>query len=98
MLKRLSGQSHTVYTGFTVIDKPLGKTLAEYEKTQVTFRDLEEDEIERYLDTDNPLDKAGAYAIQDRSAIFVTKIEGCFYNVVGLPLTQFYSSLKRFLR
>lgn len=98
MLGRLSGKSHTVYTGFAVIDQPSGKTLTEYEKTRVTFRELEDEEIARYIEADNPLDKAGAYGIQDRSAIFVTGIQGCFYNVVGFPLTRFYSSLKRFLR
>lgn len=98
MLKRLAGRSHTVYTGFAVIDKPAGRNLAEYERTRVTFRDLGEDEIERYIEAEAPLDKAGAYGIQDRAAIFVSGVDGCFYNVVGLPLTKFYCSLKRFLR
>lgn len=97
MLQRLSGRTHTVYTGFALIDRPSGEILTEYEKTDVTFRELDEKEIETYIQTDSPFDKAGAYGIQDLSAIFVTKVDGCFYNVVGFPLTRFFVSARGFL-
>lgn len=96
MLKRLSGNMHKVYTGFTIIDTLQGKTLSDYEMTKVTFRTLSNDDIERYIDSKSPMDKAGAYGIQDFSAVFVEKIEGCFYNVVGFPLARFYESLQFF--
>ncbi len=96
MLRQLSGRIHTVYTGFAVVDKPSGMMICDYEKTQVTFRSIGNEEIEQYIKTDNPLDKAGAYGIQDKSAIFVNKVNGCFYNVVGFPLTKFYVLLRSF--
>ena len=61
----------------------------------MTFRKLEEPEIERYLDTDEPYDKAGAYGIQGMAAHFASRLSGCFYNVVGFPLTNFWVSLGR---
>jgi len=97
MLRQLSGRMHTVYTGFALVEKPSGKMISEYERTQVTFRSIGEDEIEQYVKLENPMDKAGAYGIQDKSAIFVSKVNGCFYNVVGFPLTRFYVSLRSFL-
>lgn len=97
MLKQLSGRSHTVYTGFAIIEHPSGQAVSDYDKTEVFFRDLSDEEIEHYVDTESPMDKAGAYGIQDESAVFVDKIEGCFYNVVGFPLTKFYTTLKSFL-
>ena len=97
MLRLLSGRRHTVYTGFAVIDLPSGKTVSDYERTEVYFRELSEGEIARYVETECPLDKAGAYGIQDLSAVFVDKVEGCFYNVVGFPVTKFYITMKSFL-
>jgi septum formation protein len=97
MLRKLSGKTHTVYTGFALIDCPGGQVLRDYETTRVTFRHLEDEEIRRYIELDHPFDKAGSYGIQDRSALFVTRIEGCYYNVVGFPLTRFYLRLKQFL-
>lgn len=94
MLSELSGNTHVVYTGFAIVEKPSGALVSEYERTQVHFRDLNEDEIEHYVQTEAPMDKAGAYGIQDRSAVFVDRIDGCFYNVVGFPLTKFYRTLK----
>lgn len=96
MLKKLSGQTHEVFTGFALLDRPGDHILTSYDRTSVTFRDLSDGEIEQYIQTGSPLDKAGAYGIQDQSAIFVKKIEGCFYNVVGLPLTRLYCSLFEF--
>jgi septum formation protein len=95
MLGRLSGRTHTVFTGFTLIHAASGKRLSDVERTAVTFRSIEEWEIADYVSTGSPMDKAGAYGIQDRSGLFVDRIEGCFYNVVGFPLTRFYEALKR---
>lgn len=98
MLRLLSGREHRVYTGFTLYEVPGGRSFRDYEVTSVKFRTLEESEIEEYVRSGSPLDKAGAYGIQDdRGAVFVERINGCFYNVVGLPLTKFYVSLKHFL-
>ncbi len=98
MLKYLSGKTHAVYTGFAIVEKPTGRMVSEYERTLVTFRKLEDQEIEDYINTESPLDKAGAYGIQDQSAIFAERIEGCFYNVVGLPLTKFYVTFRNFVK
>lgn len=98
MLTLLSGREHRVYTGFTIIEKPSGKSASDVEVTKVRFRELDGEEIKQYVRSGSPLDKAGAYGIQDDfGAVFVEKIEGCFYNVVGFPLAKFYLSLKRFL-
>ncbi len=97
MLRQLSGRTHTVYTGFTLIDQPSGRLHSDYERTEVVFRKIDDAEISRYVQTESPLDKAGAYGIQDKSSIFVSKVNGCFYNVVGLPVTKFYVALRDFL-
>ena len=96
MLQYLSGKTHTVFTGFAIVDMPKGEMVSDYEKTLVTFRCMEREEIEAYVRTQNPLDKAGAYGIQDQSAVFVKKIDGCFYNVLGFPITKFYITLRDF--
>jgi len=98
MLKFLSGNEHRVYTGFTIIDKPSNQIISDYEMTKVTFRSLEMWEIEQYVKVAQPYDKAGAYGIQDESAVFVEKIEGCYYNVMGLPLTKLFKLLLPFLK
>jgi septum formation protein len=96
MLKLLSGNTHIVYTGFAVYNTDTKKLLAGIEKTFVTFRKLEQLEIEEYVRSGSPLDKAGAYGIQDDfGAVFISKINGCFYNVVGLPLPKLYLTLKK---
>jgi septum formation protein len=97
MLKKLSGREHTVYTAFTIVDRPTNKMISDIESTLVKFRELEETEILEYVRSGSPADKAGAYGIQDDyGALFVEKINGCFYNVVGFPLTKFYITLKKF--
>jgi septum formation protein len=97
MLKSLSGREHTVYTAFTIVDKPTNEMVSDIESTLVKFRELEEQEILEYIESGSPADKAGAYGIQDDyGALFVEKINGCFYNVVGFPLTKFYITLKKF--
>lgn len=88
MLHRLSGKTHAVYTGIA-LQKDDG-VWTHAEMTLVTFRDLTEDEIEAYVETGEPSDKAGAYGIQGRGAILVEKIEGDYANVVGLPLSALY--------
>ncbi len=93
ILEKLSGKIHQVYTGFTLIEKG-GRTVSDYEETSVAFHPLSDWEIASYVDTGCPLDKAGAYGIQGRSGLFVKSIKGCFYNVVGFPLTKFYEQLK----
>lgn len=98
MLRMLSGRTHTVCTGFTILEKPGGRHVSDADETTVQFRALDDDEIREYVRTGTPLDKAGAYGIQDdRGAVFVERIEGCFYNVVGFPLTKFYVSFRKFL-
>jgi len=96
ILKRLSGKTHSVYTGFSIFNSNNGKTITDYEKTLVTFRKLTNNEINDYIKTGSSMDKAGAYGIQDDfGAVFIKKINGCYYNVVGLPLTKLYQSLLR---
>ena len=96
MLTSLSGKTHEVFTGFTLIQSG-GPRFSDVERTSVAFRNLEAWEIDDYVATGGPLDKAGGYGIQDRSGLFVDRIDGCFYNVVGFPLTKFYEGLKRIL-
>lgn len=98
MLRRLSGRSHWVITGVVVQDRQTGKALAWSEKTRVTFRPLKEEEIQAYLETGEPFDKAGAYAAQGRAAKFILRIEGCFFNVVGLPVARVCQELERISR
>lgn len=91
MLTLLSGRKHEVFTGITLIDVPSHRREQAIEKTDVWFRSLDPEEIRMYVQTGSPMDKAGAYGIQDDyGAVFVEKIHGCFYNVVGLPLSRFY--------
>ena len=98
MLKLLSGREHSVYTGFAMIDVGSKKHVAGVEETKVRFRKLDEKEIVSYTDSGSPMDKAGSYGIQDDyGAVFVEKVIGCFYNVVGFPLARFYSTLQRFI-
>jgi septum formation protein len=98
MLQRLSGRTHTVFTAFALLDRPTERHFVDVEETKVTFRPLPIDEIREYVAGGSPLDKAGAYGIQDDyGAVFVTKIEGCYYNVVGLPLARLYMRLAEFI-
>ena len=98
ILSKLSGRTHIVYTGFVVRNIDKKKQIIDYEKTKVTFRKLSAKEIREYIKTGSPMDKAGAYGIQDDfGAVFIGKIEGCYYNVVGLPLAKLYKSLLEIL-
>lgn len=97
MLRSLSGRFHEVFTGFSLLENPGGRCISDFEKTRVHFRDLCDWEIDHYVATQSPMDKAGAYGIQDQSAVFADRIEGCFYNVVGFPLSKFYTAMKIFI-
>ena len=85
MLKKLSGRWHSVYSGLAVIDTEINKELVGYEKTDIKFKELSEKEIIDYVKTGEPLDKAGAYGIQEYGGVFVDEIKGSFSTVVGLP-------------
>jgi septum formation protein len=99
MLRKLSGRSHVVITAFALLDQPGGRMRVEAEHTMVTFRALSDDEISEYVRGGSPMDKAGAYGIQDDyGAVFVTRVEGCFYNVVGLPVARLFVTLQEFLK
>ena len=87
-LKKLSGRRHQVHTGLALIP-PAGDALSACATTQVHMRPLAKTAIDDYVDSGEPMDKAGSYGIQGLAAPFVDRIEGCFYNVVGLPLTLF---------
>ncbi|MBD3306468.1 septum formation inhibitor Maf [candidate division KSB3 bacterium] len=96
MLSRLSGKVHRVITGLALIaTSPSPATLVQHETTQVKMTTLSRQEISRYIDTGEPLDKAGAYAIQGRGAAFIEWIHGCYPNVVGLPLFRFLQMVKQ---
>lgn len=95
MLKKISGKRHTVYTGVCVIDADKKITLVDFEKSFVYIKNMSDDEITQYIKTGEPFDKAGAYAIQGFGSLIVEKIEGCFYNVVGLPLYKLNTMLQK---
>jgi septum formation protein len=92
MLKLLSGQVHSVVTGLALING--SREVTGWEKTLVKMRPLEEQEIKAYVATGEPMDKAGAYGAQGRAAIFVERVEGCYFNVVGLPLARLAAMLQ----
>jgi septum formation protein len=96
MLGRMGGRRHRVITGFTILDTETGKAVSKAVETMVYFRKLDGEEIEAYVRTGEPLDKAGAYAIQGLGALLVDRIEGDYYNVIGLPLSSLARELKRF--
>jgi septum formation protein len=96
MLKTLQNRSHRVYTGFVLLSGE--RTHTEYATTTVEFEPMSDKEITRYLLAVKPYDKAGSYGIQDTlMACYVKRIEGCYYNVVGLPLSRVFKALKAFL-
>ncbi|ADQ40792.1 maf protein [Caldicellulosiruptor acetigenus I77R1B] len=95
MLRKISGKWHTVYTGVCIIDGPSERILVEYEKSNVYIKQMSDEEILSYISTKEPFDKAGAYAIQGFGSLIVERIEGCFYNVVGLPLYKLNIMLQK---
>lgn len=96
MLRLISGKTHTVVTGLAVIDARTSDAKTTLVRTRVRFKPLSEEDIEVYIGTGDPMDKAGAYGIQGRAAAFIEGIEGCYSNVVGLPLSEMMDILKSF--
>jgi septum formation protein len=94
MLEQLSGRTHSVHTGVSLIRLPDAQRLHFVETTLVHFSRLTAEDISLYLATEEPYDKAGAYAIQGRAGRFIPRIEGCYYNVVGLPLEHLLAALR----
>ena len=92
MLKYLSGKIHYIITGFTIIKG--GKIITKSEKTKVTMREISKKEIESYLKTEEPFDKAGAYAIQGKAKKFIRRIDGDLSNAIGLPINTLLNDLK----
>lgn len=97
MLCLLSGRTHRVHTGICLVRAPAGIEALTHETTTVSFRELDEEVIRSYVESGEPLDKAGAYAIQGLGSKFITRISGCYFNVVGLPVPLVYNILKPFL-
>lgn len=95
MLQMLSGDKHDVITGFAIIDQTTLTKVVDYELTEVYFKRLENNEIESYLNYDEYFDKAGAYAIQGKGSLLIEKINGCYFNVVGLPISKINILLKK---
>lgn len=94
MLRQLSGRTHEVLTGLAVLSLPHAEVRVVVESTRVTFARMTDREIEEYIASSEPFDKAGAYAIQAGGGKFVARIEGCYFNVIGLPLARLYSILR----
>ncbi len=98
MLKFLSGKVHKVYTGLVILDSKTGNTYKTFEVTSVKFRKLSSKEIKFYVKGGSPMDKAGAYGIQDDlGSTFVEKITGDYFNIVGLPILKTYAGLNKFI-
>jgi len=95
MLKELSGRTHEVVTGVTIICASQVETFSSV--AEVTFYPLTEEEIDEYLETNEPMDKAGSYAIQGDAAKFIRSINGDYYTIVGLPIAELYHRLKKYL-
>ncbi len=96
MLRMQSGKMQKIYSGIAIIDVKSGKELIAYEVTKLKMKKLTKKEIDGYVATGEPLDKAGAFALQGLGAIFVEKVDGCYSNVIGLPLHLLANKLKEF--
>ena len=94
MLERLSGHFHKVYTGFAIVRRSANILLKDVVVSDVLFKDIPEEEINWYIGTDEPYDKAGGYALQGRGAFFIREIHGSYTNVIGLPLCEAVNKLK----
>ncbi len=95
MLHRLSGRTHQVVTGIAVIDTATGKSAEGFESTGVTFRDLSDGEIARFVDAVKPLDRAGAYTVDGPGSLLVERYDGCYQNVLGLPMVRLDQILRQ---
>jgi septum formation protein len=96
-LSKLSGKTHRVFTGLVLINTTTNKILKDTEVTEVIFSELNEEDIKKYIQSGEPMDKAGSYGIQGKGGIFIEKISGCYYNVVGLPLNRLNKMLKEII-
>ncbi len=96
MLRKQQGKSQVVVTGFTLLDKDSGKSVSSSGETKIWMRKLTPKEIENYVKKEHVLDKAGGYAIQGVGSLLIEKIEGDYFNVVGLPLAKIFQKLKKF--
>jgi len=97
MLRRLSGSWHSVYGGACILWPEQGLDVSVVERTRVLFRTLSEEEIAAYVDTGEPMDKAGAYGIQGYGCVLVERIDGCYFNVMGLPVSRLLARLRAHL-
>lgn len=94
-LRLISGKVVKVLSGVALIDCENNKEIIDFEVSYVTLRDISEDEIEKYIKTGEPLDKAGAFAIQGLGSVFVEKINGCYSNIMGFPISNIYKNLNK---
>jgi len=94
ILKKLSGHSHNLITGFAITEVLHPKLICDYDKTIVHFSKISDNEIKAYLETDEWIGRAGAYSLRDKAALFIDSIEGSFSNVVGLPLNKLFVIIK----
>lgn len=97
MLKRLSGRMHKVYTGITLVNKYNGKMISDYDLTEVKFNHLDKEKLLAYIDTGEPMDKAGAYGIQGMGGFLVESIRGSLDNVIGLPTEKLKQMLSQII-
>jgi septum formation protein len=97
ILKLLRGKAHVVITAFGIILRKKYKFMYDYEKTNVKFRNLSSAEIKAYIESGEPFDKAGGYGAQGAGSLLIEKVDGCFYNVVGFPLSKFFVKFDQFL-
>jgi len=95
ILKALSNKVHLVYTGIAFIDAKEKKVIQDFDITKVKFRDLDEKEIIQYIESGEPMNKAGAYAIQENGDILIERVEGCYLNIVGFPYDKIIKGLKK---
>ncbi len=95
MLEKLSGREHEVFTGFSIALQGKGVPIREVVESKVLFREIADDEMDWYTGSDEPYDKAGAYAVQGVAAVFIREIRGSYTNVMGLPLCEVVDALKR---
>lgn len=96
MLKALSNKEHQVISGLSIIQGSTGRAITMHDITKVWIRELEDREIINYISSGEPVDKAGAYAIQGIGSLFIEKIQGCYFNVVGLPVNKLFKIMKKF--
>ena len=95
ILTEFSGKTHEIVTGLAIIDTKNNMVVNDYDEARVTFRKLSTEEIEDYVATGEPMDKAGAYGLMHRGAVLIEKVEGDFYSVIGLPLNKLHMALKK---